>query len=89
MRMLVIRSRVAILLGVGCESHDAVHALYKRRVSQAWPCPVTSHSVSSLLSKSIKSTIDLTLQIPHDYFSRELYLLTEDGDMRACIDTPG
>ncbi len=36
-----------ILLGVGCESHDAVHALYKRRFSQAWPCPVTSHSVSS------------------------------------------
>ncbi len=54
---------VAILLGVGC---DAVHALYKRRFSQAWPCPVTSHSVSLLLRKSIKPTIDLTLQIPHD-----------------------
>ncbi len=26
---------VATLLGVGCESHDAVHALYKRRFSQA------------------------------------------------------
>ncbi len=57
---------VAILLGVGCESHDAVHTLYKRRFSQAWPCPVTSHSVSLLLRKSIKPTIDLTLQIPHD-----------------------
>ncbi len=57
---------VAILLGVGCESHDAVHALYKRRFSQAWPCPVTPHSVSLLLRKSIKPTIDLTLQIPHD-----------------------
>ncbi len=57
---------VAILLGVGCESHDAVHALYKRTFSQAWPCPVTSHSVSLLLRKSIKPTIDLTLQISHD-----------------------
>ncbi len=26
---------VAILFGVGCESHDAVHALYKRTFSQA------------------------------------------------------
>ncbi len=43
---------VAILLGVGYESHNAVHALYKRRFSQAWPCPVTSHSVSLLLRKS-------------------------------------
>ncbi len=43
---------VAILVGVGCESHNAVHALYKRRFSQAWPCPVTSHSVSLLLRKS-------------------------------------
>ncbi len=57
---------MAILLGVGCESYDAMHALYKRRFSQAWPCPITSHSVSSLLRKSIKPTIDLTLQIPHD-----------------------
>ncbi len=57
---------VAILLGVGCESHDAAHALYKRRFSQAWPCPVTSQSVSSSFRKSIKPTIDLTLQIPHD-----------------------
>ncbi len=57
---------VAISLGVGCESHDAVHALYKRRFSQAWPRPVTSHSVSFLLRKPIKPTIDLTLQIPHD-----------------------
>ncbi len=68
---------VAILLGVGCESHDAVHALYKRRFSYAWPCPVTSHSVSLLLRKPIKPTIDLTLQIPHDKFSRELCLLTD------------
>ncbi len=57
---------VAILLGVGYESHDAVHALYKHIFSQAWPCPVTSHSVSLLLRKSIKPTVDLTLQIPHD-----------------------
>ena len=56
---------VAILLGVVCESHDAVHALYKRRFSQAGPCPVTSQSVSSSLRKAIKSTIDLTLEIPH------------------------
>ncbi len=41
--------------------------------------PVTSHSVSL---KSIKPTIDLTLQIPHYQFSRELCLLTsyEPGD---------
>ncbi len=57
---------VGILLGVGCESHDALHALYKPRFSQAWPYPVTSHSVSLLLRKSIKPRIDLTLQIPHD-----------------------
>ncbi len=57
---------VAILLGVGCESHDAVHLLYKRRFSQALPFSVTSHSVSLLLRKSIKPTIDLILQIPHD-----------------------
>ena len=30
---------VAILLGVGCESHDVVHSLYKRKFSQAWPMP--------------------------------------------------
>ncbi len=30
---------VAILLGVGCESHDAVHALYKRRFSQDGHAP--------------------------------------------------
>ncbi len=57
---------VAISLSVGCEYHDAVHVFYKRRFSQAWPCPVTSHFVSLLLGKSIKPTIDLTLQIPHD-----------------------
>ncbi len=57
---------VEILLRVGCESHDAVHVLYKCRFSQAWLYFVTSHSVSLLLSKSIKPTIDLTLQIPDD-----------------------
>ncbi len=67
---------LAILLGVGSESHNAVHALHKRKFFQAWPCPVTSHSVSFLLKKSIKPTIDLTLQIPHDWFNRELYLMT-------------
>ncbi len=56
-----------------------MHALYKCRFSEAWPCPVTSHSVSLLLRKSIKPTIDLTLQIPHDKFSRELCLLTRSS----------
>ncbi len=60
------QASLAILLGVGFESHDAFHTLYKCRFSQAWPCPVTSHSVSLLLRKSIKPTIDLTLQIPHN-----------------------
>ena len=59
------RVSVAILLGIGCESHDALYALYKRRFSRAWPYPVTSYSVFLSLKKSIKSTIDLTLQIPH------------------------
>ncbi len=63
-KLLVIRSRLAILLVIGCESHD-IHKLHKRRFSQAWPGPVTSHSVFSLLGKSIKLMIDLTLQIPH------------------------
>ena len=57
---------VAISLSVGCEYHNAIHGFYKRRFSQAWLCPVTSHFVSLLLGKSIKSTIDLILQIPHD-----------------------
>ncbi len=60
--MLVITPGLAILLGVGCESHDAMHALYKRRFSQALRCPVTSHSVPLLLRKAIKPTIDLALQ---------------------------
>ncbi len=29
-------------LGVGFESHDAVHALYTRRFSRAWPFHATS-----------------------------------------------
>ncbi len=31
--LLVIKSLLAILSGVGCETHDAVHALYTRRFS--------------------------------------------------------
>lgn len=40
--MLVVRPWWAILLGIGCESHDVVHTLYTARFSQAWPSPDTS-----------------------------------------------
>ena len=67
---------VAILLGVGCESHDAVDSLYKHRFSYKCSCPVTSHSVPLLLKKLIKPPIDPILQIPQDKFSCQLCLLT-------------
>ncbi len=69
---------VAILLSVRYDYQDAVHTFYKHKFFHDWPCPVSSHSVFLLFRKSIKPMIALTLQIPHDYVSHELCLLTGD-----------